>query len=125
MRYLTDRKRAMGRGAAHRGTGHHWYMQVSAVALIFLVPAFVFIIGKALTLPVGDAWYLIMQPWAAIPLGLAIFVGMRHFAKGATIAIEDYFHGTWRKVLIMAVLSTSYIVTAFGLYALLFISLKG
>jgi succinate dehydrogenase / fumarate reductase, membrane anchor subunit len=29
MRYLTDRKRAVGKGAAGTGTEHHWSMQVS------------------------------------------------------------------------------------------------
>jgi succinate dehydrogenase / fumarate reductase membrane anchor subunit len=30
MRYLTARKRAEGKGAAHAGTEHHWSMTLSA-----------------------------------------------------------------------------------------------
>ena len=37
MRYLTDRKRAIGRGASGTGTEHHWYMTVSAVGLAGLI----------------------------------------------------------------------------------------
>jgi succinate dehydrogenase / fumarate reductase, membrane anchor subunit len=48
MRYITDRKRAVGRGAAHSGTEHHWSMQVSAVALAFLVPTWLYVFGHAL-----------------------------------------------------------------------------
>ena len=48
MRYLTDRKRAMGRGAAHTGTQHHWAMQVSSVALATMVPVWIYIFGNAL-----------------------------------------------------------------------------
>ena len=48
MRYLTDRKRAVGRGAGHTGTEHHWSMTVSAVALAFLVPVWVYVFGHAL-----------------------------------------------------------------------------
>lgn len=124
MRYITDRKRAIGRGSARSGTEHHWYMQASAVGLAFLVPWFVFCVGRALALPYGDAWYVLMQPYVSIPLGLAIFVGMRHFAKGATMMIEDYTRGTWRKALVIAALSLSYAVTAVGLYALIVITLK-
>ena len=125
MRYLTDRKRAEGRGSAHSGTEHHWYMQASGVGLAFLVPWFVYFIGRALRLPYGDAWYLLMQPYVSIPLALTIFLGMRHFAKGATMMIEDYARGTMRKVLIITALSLSYLVTAVGVYALIVISLKG
>ncbi|MCX8508647.1 MAG: succinate dehydrogenase, hydrophobic membrane anchor protein [Rhodobacteraceae bacterium] len=125
MRYLTDRKRAVGKGSAHSGTEHHWYMQASAVGLAFLVPFFVFCIGRALKQPYGDAWFFLMQPWVTIPMALTIFVAMRHFAKGAIMMIEDYARGTLRKALIITVLSLSYSITAVGLYALLVISLKG
>lgn len=125
MRYLTDRKRATGKGSAHTGTEHHWYMQASAVGLAILVPVFVYCIKRALAQPYGEAWYFLMQPWVAVPLALTIFVAMRHFAKGATMMIEDYARGTTRKALIITVLSLSYSVTAVGLYSLLVITLKG
>ena len=48
MRYLTDRKRAVGKGSAHSGAEHHWYMIVSSVALAFMVPTFLYIFGNAL-----------------------------------------------------------------------------
>lgn len=125
MRYLTDRKRAEGKGASRTGTEHHWYMQASAVGLAFLVPVFVYCIGHALTLPYGEAWAFLMRPHVAILLGLAIFVGMRHAALGAIMMIEDYAHGTMRKAMIITVLSLSYLVIAVGLYALIVITLKG
>ena len=42
MRYLTDRKRAIGLGSAKSGTAHFWSMKVSSVALLILVPLFCF-----------------------------------------------------------------------------------
>ena len=64
MRYLTDRKRAVGKGASRTGTEHHWYMQASAVGLVFLVPVFVYCIGRALSLPYGEAWaFLCVRMW--------------------------------------------------------------
>jgi len=124
MRYLTDRKRAMGKGSAHTGTEHHWYMQASAVGLAVLVPFFVYFVGHAFRQSYQDAWVTISRPYVAIPMALTIFVGMRHFAKGATMMIEDYARGTARKALIIAALSLSYVITAIGLYALILISLK-
>ena len=48
MRYLTARKRAEGRGPGHSGTEHHWQMTVSAVALAFMMPTWIYIFGSAL-----------------------------------------------------------------------------
>jgi succinate dehydrogenase cytochrome b556 subunit len=45
MRYLTDRKRANGMGSAKSGTAHFWAMKVSSVALLILIPLFVFTFG--------------------------------------------------------------------------------
>lgn len=125
MRYLTDRKRAVGKGASHTGTEHHWFMQASGVGLAFLVPWCIYVIGHGLTLEYGYAWAWFMRPYTAIPMGLLIVVGMRHFAKGAQMMIEDYARGSTRKALIIAAISLSYVITFVGLYALLVISLKG
>lgn len=123
MRYLTDRKRAVGKGAAHTGTEHHWYMQMSAVALAFLVPAFLFIFGRALGQGHEAVLATFSHPFPAILTALTLFVGMRHFARGATMMIEDYAHGSTRKILVIATVSLSYVVIAVGLFALAKIAL--
>lgn len=123
MRYLTDRKRAVGKGSAHHGTEHHWYMQASAVGLAFLVPIFVIAFGRVLGSSYDDVWAFFSRPFVAIVSGLTLFVGMRHFAKGATMMIEDYARGTRRKALIIAAISLSYVVTATGFFALIRIAL--
>jgi succinate dehydrogenase / fumarate reductase, membrane anchor subunit len=116
MRYLTDRKRAEGKGASHTGTAHHWSMQVSSVGLAFLVPIWVYVFGS--TLGKSHA-----KPFPAVLTALVIFVGMRHFAKGASMMIEDYAKGTARKMLIIFVTSLSYVITATGLFALVKIAI--
>ncbi len=123
MRYLTDRKRAVGKGAAHTGTEHHWHMTVSAVGLAFLVPAFLFIFGRALGQGHDEVVATFSRPFPAILTGLVLFVGMRHFAKGATTMIEDYARGTTRKMLIIFVTSLSYFVIATGFFALVKLAL--
>lgn len=123
MRYLTARKRAEGKGAAHTGTEHHWYMTVSAVGLAFLVPLFVFVFGRALGGSHADVLATFSRPIPAVITGLTLFVAMRHFAKGAQMMIEDYAQGTTRKLAIMFVIGLSYVLIAVGLFALAKIAL--
>jgi succinate dehydrogenase / fumarate reductase membrane anchor subunit len=123
MRYLTDRKRAVGKGAAGTGTEHHWFMTVTAVGLAFLVPTFLFVFGRALGQGHEEVLAIFSRPFPAILTGLTLVVGMRHFAKGAQMMIEDYAHGTARKVGIIVAIMLSYAVMASGLYALVKIAL--
>ena len=118
MRYLTDRKRAVGKGSAHSGAEHHWYMIVSSVALAFMVPTFLYIFGNAL-----GSGYDAARPFPAILTGLVLVVGLQHFHKGARVMIEDYTQGSTRKLLIMLVIGLSYALTAAGLFALAKIAL--
>ena len=123
MRYLTDRKRAVGRGAAHTGTEHHWSMQVSSVALAFMIPAWLYVFGHALGGTRAEVLGTFSQPFPAILTGLVLVVGMRHFAKGATMMLQDYVHGTALKMAIMFVTSLSGVIAATGLFALIKIAL--
>lgn len=123
MRYLTARKRAEGRGSAHTGTEHHWHMTVSAVALAFMMPTWIYIFGSALGQSHTDVLATFARPFPAILTALVLVVGMRHFAKGAQMMIEDYARGTARKLLIIAAYSISSVIVATGLYALIRIAL--
>lgn len=123
MRYLTARKRAEGRGAAHTGTEHHWSMTVSSVGLALLVPAWLYIFGSALGSPRDAVVETFAQPFPAILTALLLIVGMRHFAMGATMMIEDYAKGTTRKLLIIGAISLAWTIAATGLFALARIAL--
>jgi succinate dehydrogenase / fumarate reductase membrane anchor subunit len=118
MRFLTDRKRAEGKGASHTGTEHHWYMQVSAVGLAILVPVFVIAFGRVLGRPQDQVVAFFANPFFAILTALTLVVSMRHFAAGATMMIEDYSAGAMRRVLIITVIALQWLVTAIGLFAL-------
>jgi succinate dehydrogenase / fumarate reductase membrane anchor subunit len=118
MRYLTDRKRAQGKGASHTGTEHHWQMQVSAVALAFLIPAWIYVFGSALGASHEVVLATFARPFPSILTGLVLVVGMRHFAKGAQMMIEDYAGGTTRKMAVIFVYSLSAVIVATGLFAL-------
>lgn len=123
MRYLTARKRAEGKGAAHSGTEHHWSMTLSAVGLAFMVPAWLYIFGSALGGSREEVLATFARPFPAILTALVLVVGLRHFAMGATGMIEDYARGTARKLLVIFVVSLSWLIGAVGLFALLKIAL--
>ncbi|QIE46819.1 succinate dehydrogenase, hydrophobic membrane anchor protein [Pseudohalocynthiibacter aestuariivivens] len=118
MRYLTARKRAEGKGAAHSGTEHHWYMTVSGVGLALIVPTFLYIFGSTVGASHQDVLATFAHPAVAILTGLILFVGLQHFRKGAQTMLEDYSHGTTRKALIIGMTALCYGLTATGLFAL-------
>lgn len=123
MRYLTDRKRAEGRGASGTGTAHHWYMQVSGAGLALIVPTFLYIFGGALGGTHEEVVATFSRPIPAIVTALVLVVSMQHFRRGAQGMLEDYTRGITRKVLIVAVIALSYTIIATGLYALARIAL--
>ncbi len=123
MAFLTDRKRAAGLGAAKTGTEHHWNMAVSSVALLILMPLFVFTFGPILGAPYLEVVAYFSRPFPAIVAALAITVGFLHFKNGVQVLIEDYVHGLQRKGWIIAMICLSYAAIATGLFALVRLAL--
>ncbi len=123
MRYLTDRKRAEGKGASGTGTEHHWSMTVSAVGLAFAVPVWLYIFGTTLGQGREAVLATFARPFPAILTALVLVIGMRHFAMGATNMLMDYTRGTARKMSIIFVVSLAWMIGATGIFALLKIAL--
>ncbi|MEY8098989.1 succinate dehydrogenase, hydrophobic membrane anchor protein [Falsihalocynthiibacter sp. S25ZX9] len=123
MSYITDRKRAEGKGASGTGTQDHWFMQVSAVGLAVLVPTFLFIFGRAFGGSYEEVLATFARPVPAILSALVLVFGLLHFRKGAQMMIEDYMRGSSRKIAIIAVILFSYGLMATGLFALAKIAL--
>ncbi|WP_420862700.1 succinate dehydrogenase, hydrophobic membrane anchor protein [Algirhabdus cladophorae] len=123
MAYLTDRKRAAGLGAAKTGTAHHWSMIVSSVALLILVPLFVFTFAPIYGSSYDEVVAYYSRPFPAIVAALTLTVGMMHFKNGVQTLIEDYVHGTLGKVLILAMICLSYAAAATALFAIARIAL--
>lgn len=118
MRYLTDRKRAIGMGSAKSGTAHFWAMKVSSVALLILIPLFVFTFVTI----VGEEYDVVVayfaQPFPALIAALTLIVGFEHFQSGAQVLIEDYVHGLAQKITIILIKCISYGLMAMGLFAI-------
>ena len=117
MRYLTDRKRAIGMGAAKPGTEHFWAMKVSSVGLLILIPLFLLTFAPMLGAPHADVTAYFARPFPAIVAALTIVVGFLHFKDGVQVLIEDYVHGTLQKVLIIAMICLCYAAAATGVFA--------
>ena len=118
MRYLTDRKRAVGMGSAKTGTAHFWAMKVSSFALLILIPLFVFTFGPILGSDHGEVTAYFARPWPALIAALTIVVTMMHFKDGVQVMIEDYVHGMAQKIAILVMICLSYGLAAMGLFAI-------
>ncbi len=117
MQYLTDRKRAVGMGAAKSGTAHFWAMKVSSFGLLILIPLFVFTFGPILGSDYAEVTAYFARPWPALVAALTILITMMHFKDGVQTMIEDYVHGTAQKVAILVMICISYGLAAMGLFA--------
>jgi succinate dehydrogenase / fumarate reductase membrane anchor subunit len=118
MRYLTDRKRAVGFGSAKSGTQHFWAMKKSSFALLILVPLFVFTFGPMVGQSHDSVTAYFERPFPAIVAALTIWVSFMHFKDGVQVLIEDYVHGLQQKIWILVTTCISYGAAATGVYAL-------
>ncbi|SNR46691.1 succinate dehydrogenase, hydrophobic membrane anchor protein [Puniceibacterium sediminis] len=118
MAFLTDRKRAVGWGSAKSGTHHFWSMTVSAVALLILIPLFIFTFGCILGSSYEEVTAYYSRPFPAIVAALTIVVSFKHFNGGFQTMIEDYVHGPMGKVCIIGMTILSYGAAATGLFAI-------
>ena len=123
MRFLTDRKRAVGMGASKTGTEHHWSMQVSSIALLILVPLFLFSTGWIIGAPYEEVVEYYTHPFPAIIAALTFLVGMTHFKNGAQMAIEDYVHGLAGRLTIIGVTLLAYAIAAVAIFSVIRLAL--
>ncbi|RVT82768.1 succinate dehydrogenase, hydrophobic membrane anchor protein [Rhodobacteraceae bacterium CCMM004] len=123
MAFMTARKRAAGLGSAKSGTEHFWNMTVSSVALVILVPLFVFTFGPILGAPYEEVAAYYGRPFPAIVAALTLAVGWMHFKGGVQVLIEDYTDGLTRKALIIGTICLSYAAAAVGVFALVRLAL--
>ncbi|MBC6438479.1 MAG: succinate dehydrogenase, hydrophobic membrane anchor protein [Rhodobacteraceae bacterium] len=123
MAFLTDRKRVDGLGSAREGTRHFWSMTVTSVALLILVPMFLFCVGPLWGEPHEDVIAGLSRPFTAIITALMLGVGFHHFRLGVQTLIEDYVRGVARKIWIVVMTLVSYGLAASGLVALAQIAL--
>ncbi len=118
MDYVTDRKRVDGLGASGGGTTHHWHQTLLSVALVVLVPLFLFTFGPVVGEPYVEVLAYYAQPIPALIALMTLTVSWVHFAKGVQTLIEDYVSGFARKAAIVATTCLSYAAALACVYAL-------
>jgi succinate dehydrogenase / fumarate reductase membrane anchor subunit len=123
MGYITNRKRAEGLGSAKTGTQHFWHQRITAIALLFLVPMFIFPFAYNL----GDGYEAVHAAYAH-PVNAIIAIAFLatawlHFFQGIQVVIEDYVPGRMKLVLIIAMRLLASLFALTGVFAILKIAL--
>lgn len=95
--FSTPMARARGLGSAKAGTEHHIRQRVSAIALIFLVPWFLYSVIHASKAGFAGAQAWVAEPWNAILLILTFGAAFYHMRLGMQVVIEDYIHKSGMK----------------------------
>lgn len=104
----TSAKSVRGLGSAGLGTQHHIRQRVTALALLFLVPWFLYSIIHACKAGYEGALIWVAQPVNAILLILTLCAALYHMRLGMQIVIEDYIakSGTRQTLLILNTFAT-------------------
>jgi len=93
MSFKTEYKSVTGLGSAKSGTQHFVSQRLTAIALMVLVPMFLYPFMQALGAGHAAVLATYQNPFhALIAIGLLI-IGFRHLRLGLQVVIEDYVHG--------------------------------
>jgi succinate dehydrogenase / fumarate reductase, membrane anchor subunit len=112
--FVTPTKVTRGLGASKTGTSHHIRQRVSALALIVLVPWFLFSIMKAALTGYDAALAWVASPLNATLLVLTAGAAFYHMRLGMQVVIEDYIEkpGTRAALLILNTFFTAVLFVA-------------
>ena len=102
---------ARGLGSAKDGVNHWWMQRVTAIALLFLSPWFIYF---AVSL-IGADQYSVRAAIAA-PLNATLLVSFLvamfwHARLGLQVVIEDYIHG-WQEITLQVLIKFIYAIAA-------------
>lgn len=124
MTYRTDRSRAVGLGAAKEGVSHWWAQRVSAVALVVLLPLFLFPFVRALGTGHEAVLALYRHPFHALVAILFLGTALQHLKLGLQTVIEDYVHAKGpRTAALLANTLLSWLFAITGIFAVVRIAL--
>lgn len=92
--FRTPAKTARGLGSAKSGTGHYISQRVTAIALIFFVPWFLFSVIHAAKAGYAGSLEWVGNPLNAILLVVGLGAAFYHMRLGMQVVIEDYIGKT-------------------------------
>jgi succinate dehydrogenase / fumarate reductase membrane anchor subunit len=101
--YRTPLSKVRGLGSAKSGVGHFIAQRVTAIALVVLVPVFLFQLAKH-----GGGDYEAARAWVgsvpgAIVTLLTMTAAFYHMRLGLQVVIEDYIHKSGTKAALLIV----------------------
>jgi succinate dehydrogenase / fumarate reductase membrane anchor subunit len=100
--FRTPLARARGLGSAKSGVGHFIGQRVSALALVVLIPLFVWSIASLPSADYDSARAWIGSPLGAILMLLTLTATFYHMRLGLQVFIEDYIHKPVTKALLLS-----------------------
>ncbi len=121
----TSYKNVSGLGAAHKGVGHYIKQRVTALALLILIPLFLFQFLSSFTSGYNGVMAWLGSPFGAATTFLVVSASVVHMRLGVQTAIEDYIGGTLRKIALMLNGAFALGIWLIAVYALIKISFGG
>lgn len=115
--FITPTKAARGLGSSKSGTSHHIHQRVTAIALFFLVPWFIYAIMTASGMDWDSARTWASQPHNALLLMLTAGAAIYHMCLGMQVVIEDYVYTAGMKGFLL-ILNRLACITLFAAFAL-------
>jgi len=94
----TPLAKVRGLGSAKSGVHHWWHQRISAVAMVALVIASIYLVFKVAGADYAGAVILLQNPFHAAILLLLIFTGFWHAMLGIQVVIEDYVGTEWKRI---------------------------
>jgi succinate dehydrogenase / fumarate reductase membrane anchor subunit len=100
--FRTPLARARGLGSAKSGVGHFIAQRVSALALVVLIPLFVWSIASLPGADYESARGFVGSPFGALLMLLTLTATFYHMRLGLQTLIEDYIHKPVTKALLLS-----------------------
>ena len=100
--FRTPLSRVRGLGSAKEGTDHFTRQRLTAIANLFLISSFVWIVAATNGMEWAQTVAYLSHPFVTIVLLLVIGVALFHMKLGMQVIIEDYLHGAAGKALLVA-----------------------
>jgi succinate dehydrogenase / fumarate reductase membrane anchor subunit len=117
MTMRTPLSRVRGLGSSRDGTDHFWRQRLTAVALVPLTIAFIFLIVSLTSAPYEIAVARLGSPVIAVILLAMVLAGVAHMRIGMQVIIEDYFHTEGLKISLF--LCNSFFAALIGIASIL------
>ncbi len=121
----TARKRVTGLGSAHHGVGHYIKQRVTAIALLVLIPLFLFQFLSSFTSGYNGVMAWLGSPFGAAITFLTVSAMVVHMRLGLQTVIEDYLDGPGRVVALLLSSFFALVLWLIAVYALIKISFGG